>query len=215
MKLKELESGMVVHCKTEEEAKQFINWAHECGYRWNSGKSQEVTYWEEHMNNTCYELWNNKRIAYWDEKYLKTQEKKIIEFSDLIMPELTAEEVLEWLYENYENSVLYKEVFGENYLFQGLIREIGAAEVVRRIVQCKAEHEKKAPEIETVDICRIIEILPGGRKQCVHEEDIKPDPELPYGSERLEVEKILKSYCAEHEGQYIAEHEVISRVKAV
>lgn len=77
----------------------------------------------------------------------------------------------------------------------------------------KADHEKKEPEIETVDICRIIEILPDGSKYCVREEDIKPDPELPYGSERLAVEEMLKSYCMEHKGQFIAVQEVVSRVK--
>ena len=79
----------------------------------------------------------------------------------------------------------------------------------------KSDHEKKEPEIETVDICRIIEVLPDGRKRCVHEEDIKPDPELPFGSEQIAVEETLKHYCMEHDGEFIAVHEVVSRVKAV
>ena len=49
----------------------------------------------------------------------------------------------------------------------------------------------------------------------MHEEDIKPDPELPYGSEDISVHEILKRYCMEHDGEYIAVHEVVSRVKAV
>ena len=82
--------------------------------------------------------------------------------------------------------------------------------------QWKVDHEKKEPEIETVDVCRIIEILPDGRKRCVHEEDIKPDSDFPFGGNECEaVEEILKSYCMEHEGKFIAVHEVISRVKAV
>lgn len=88
-------------------------------------------------------------------------------------------------------------------------------QIIDMCQQWKAEHEKKELEIETVDICRIIEILPDGRKRCVCEEDIKPDPELPYGSEQLAVEEMLKTYCMEHEGVYRAVHEVISRVKAV
>lgn len=81
--------------------------------------------------------------------------------------------------------------------------------------QWKADREKKTPQIETVDICRIEEILPDGRKRCAHEEDIKTDPDLPCGSEQLAVEDILRRYCMEHEGVYRAVHEVISRVKAV
>lgn len=54
-----------------------------------------------------------------------------------------------------------------------------------------------------------------GSARCVHEEDIKPDPDLPYGGEQLAAEDILQRYCMEHEGVYRAVHEVISRVKAV
>ena len=62
-------------------------------------------------------------------------------------------------------------------------------------------------------MCRIIKILPD-RKMVVHEEDIKS--ELPFGGdERQKVEEILKRYCMEHDGEYIAVHEVVSRVKAV
>lgn len=70
-------------------------------------------------------------------------------------------------------------------------------------------------EIETVDICRIEKILPDGSTCRVHEEDIKPDPDLPYGSERIAAEEILKRYCMEHEGTYRAVHEVVSRAKTV
>ena len=86
------------------------------------------------------------------------------------------------------------------------------SEIMDAIKKWKAEHEKKEPEIETVYICRIIEILTDGRKRCVHEEDI----DLPFdGYERQRVEEILKRYCMEHDGEYIAVREVVSRVKAV
>lgn len=84
-------------------------------------------------------------------------------------------------------------------------------EIVRLIEQWKFSHEKKEPEIETVDVCRIIEAQPDGYKRCVHEEDIRMDAGSPYGSEQAE--EILKRYCMEHEGKFIAVHEVISRVK--
>ena len=71
---------------------------------------------------------------------------------------------------------------------------------------------RKKLKIETVDICRIIDILPDGRKRCVHEEDIGLHFD---GYERQRVEEILKRYCMEHDGEYIAVHEVVSRVNAV
>lgn len=71
--------------------------------------------------------------------------------------------------------------------------------------------DTKELRIETVDVCRIIKLLPDGSRRCVHEADIEPD--APLGSERLAAEEMLKAYCMEHEGDYIAVHEVVSRIK--
>lgn len=79
-------------------------------------------------------------------------------------------------------------------------------------MKCVEFSDMVEPEIETVSICRIIEVLPDDRKRCVHEEDIKTD-QTPCGSERIAVEEILKRYCMEHDGEFRAVHEVISRVK--
>ena len=133
-----------------------------------------------------------------------------------IKPELSAEEALlaydQMCRENYccNDCPIYGIVGDEcTHKMDGHISEI-----VEAIKKWKAEHEKKEPEIETVDICRIIEILPDGRKRCVHEEDIKS--ELPFGGdERQKVEEILKRDCMEHDGEYIAVHGVVSRVEAV
>ena len=101
---------------------------------------------------------------------------------------------------------------GEEYCFSET--ESDKKKIIEICQQWKSDHEKKEPEIETVDICRVIEILPDGRKRCVHEEDIKS--ELPFGGdERQKVEEMLKKYCMDHDGNFIAVHEVVSRVKAV
>lgn len=81
-------------------------------------------------------------------------------------------------------------------------------DVIEVLTQWKSEHGKKEPEIETVDICRIIEIQPNGKKRCVHEEDI-PEGSNEY-QKRLE---ILTRYIMEHDGEYIAVNGVVSRVK--
>ena len=75
----------------------------------------------------------------------------------------------------------------------------------------KADHENKEPEIETVDICLIIEIQPNGFKRCVHEEDLasgSTDAEI-----KILVEAELKRYISNHDGEFIAVHEVVSRRK--
>ena len=152
-----------------------------------------------------------------------TTKPAAVEFSDLIIPdsELSAEEAL----------LAYDQMCKENYCcndcpIYGILGHECAhkmdghiTEIVDAIKKWKSDREKnnsgagkKEPKIETVDICRIIEILPDGRKRCVHEEDI----DLPFdGYERQRVEEILKRYCMEHDGEYIAVREVVSRVKAV
>ena len=131
------------------------------------------------------------------------------EFSDLILPELTAEEAIKLFGElcigSCQGCPLHRVDDYENcfsFCFDN------PEKAVELLAQWKSEHEKKEPEIETVDICRIIEIQQDGRKRCVHEETI----EKPI---TLEVEETLKRYCMEHEGEFIAVHEVVSRVKAV
>ena len=134
-----------------------------------------------------------------------------------IGPELTVEEVL-----HIARKLSFDYIHDYLGCCQGHTREYmlmtiaTPKQVIDMCKQWKVDHEKKAPQIETVDICRIIEILPDGRKRCVHEEDIKPDPDFPFGGNECEaVEEILKSYCMEHEGTYRAVHEVVSRMKEV
>ena len=210
MRLKEIKPGMVIHCKNNEENKALLEEAERLGYVWYDSKQKPT----EKLNcegNTIHFYNKDKRYDY---KHITWSDNTegVTEFSDLILPELTADEVVEWLVSHYADGV-YVEAFGEDYKTEFLLDEMSAEEVVRKIAQWKYAHEKKEPEIETVDICRIIEIQPDGRKRCVYEEDIKPDPDLPYGSEMDSVNDILKRYCMEHEGEFIAVHEVVSRVR--
>lgn len=89
------------------------------------------------------------------------------------------------------------------------VRMLNSTKLLEICRQWKADHA--APEIETDDVCYIMELLPDGSRRCVHEEDITLSPEQPYGSEREVVEEILRKYCAEHDGKFIALHEVVSR----
>lgn len=84
--------------------------------------------------------------------------------------------------------------------------------VVEVCEQWKADHEKKEPEFEWVDVCRIIEVQDNGKKVCVHEVDIK-DSELPFGYKECTAEQILKEYMRIHRGNYFATVERVCRVK--
>lgn len=140
----------------------------------------------------------------------------------LAEPEMTAEEVLKILAEirNCETEkrkcedcpLSFYKNDGVSYCTGAMgVRVEDSAGLLEICRQWKEDHA--APEFETVDVCYIMELLPDGSRRCVHEEDITLSPEQPYGSEREAAEEILKRYCMEHEGRFIALHEVVSRVK--
>lgn len=91
-------------------------------------------------------------------------------------------------------------------------RDSDYQKVVEICEQWKANHEKKEPEFEWVDVCRIIEVQDNGKKVCVHEEDIK-DADLPFGYKECTTEMILKEYMKNHSGNYFATVEHVCRVK--
>ena len=213
MKLKEIKPGMVIHCKNDEEKKALLEEAERLGYVWivnGKNPTDETTI----SGSTIHILL--KHITWSDTT------EGAIEFSDLILPEMTAEELL-----NILNEIIHCGVRrcdecplaenGETLCTDdaGGVKISNPDKLISICQQWKSNHEKKEPEIETVDICRIIEIKPDGKKRCVHEEDIS-DGELMYIGDAVEnCRYILKNYCKEHDGEFIAVHEVVSRVKAV
>lgn len=219
MRLKEIKPGMAIRCKNYEEKKALLEEAERLGYIW-CGNMQKPT--QKSIGSTGNTIHFNDA----DKSFLSAGHMNIthstqiggnvIEFSDLILPELTVEEVLSTISEMCRNKPCKECYLGAYCDHMNSACSLNSMEpkvIIDVCIKWKQEHKKKEPEIETVDICRIIEIQPNGKKRCVHEEDINPDPELPYGSEEIAVHEILKRYCIEHDGEFIAVHEVVSRVK--
>ena len=215
MRLKEIKPGMAIHCKNDEEKKALLEEAERLGYKWSNtcvptdSRMVEIAEMTIHFYGKS-EYANFKHITWSD----KTD--GVTEFSDLILPDMTAEEAIKLFGElcigSCQGCPLHRVDDYENcfsFCFDN------PEKAVELLAQWKSEHDKKEPEIETVDICRIIEIQPDGKKRCVHEEDIS-DGELMYSGDAVEnCRYILKNYCKEHDGEFIAVHEVVSRVKAV
>ena len=209
MKLKEIKPGMVIHWKTGDEKVALLEELERLGYEWYE-THRKATYAcdDEDLGHTIHVYNDNgwKNITNSNRVDVVTHE-----FSDLIIPEMSAEEVLQICSEICNGGPCDECIIGEENCFAEPYSD--KKKVIEICQKWKSDHEKKEPEIETVDVCRIIKILPD-RKMVVHEEDIKS--ELPFGGdERQIVEEILKRYCMEHDGEYIAVHEVVSRVKAV
>ena len=202
MRLKEIKPGMVIHCKNDEEKKALLEEAERLGYLWYSGRENPTE--KVYGGNTIH---FHAESEFSDFKYITWSDKTegVTEFSDLILPELTAEEVLRIRHE------ICREAKRNCCSCILLNKNSDYSDTIRVCAQWKSDHEKKEPEIETVDICRIIEIQPDGRKRCVHEEDLasgSTDAEI-----KILVEAELKQYVSKHDGEFIAVHEVVSRVK--
>ena len=206
MKLKEIKPGMKIHCNSLEEYNLLEEEVKRLGYGKLPIRGVALS---GKIGEHVFHIPEDKEYKILWEYY--HDDRSYTEFSDLIVPEMSAEEVLQICSEICNGGPCDECIIGEENCFAEPYSD--KKKVIEICQKWKSDHEKKEPEIETVDVCRIIKILPD-RKMVVHEEDIKS--ELPFGGdERQKVEEILKRYCMEHDGEYIAVHEVVSRVKAV
>lgn len=135
---------------------------------------------------------------------------KITEFSDLVIPELSAKEVLETLYEICDNhgctGCLLKNCCptstkGTNYS--------DAIEICTKWREEHPKEEKKELETEWAYVVRIIKIHDNGKKECVHEVVCN----IEFSDMDKVAEAELKHYCSEHEGNFFATLEHICRIK--
>lgn len=213
MRLKEIKPGMVIHCKTEEERIALINHLEEQG----------GFIWKYTRNYPSEFPWASPLLII-DGDYNITQgsrmdlHENITEFSDLIIPELSAKEVLEAMKEICENvkgctnCPLNGDCNPAAYLFN--VEKIVDACTVWRMKHPKKE--KKELETEWVDVVRIIKVHDNGKKECVHEVDLfvcSDDVAIPYHEIEESAERELKDYVANHKGNYFATIEHICRIK--
>lgn len=77
---KDENNKIAVHCKTEEEAKDFCKQMHEHGMKWNTGRTYlECTNYNVFKTKTCYSnsgCYRNKGY------YIEKNDYKILEWSD-------------------------------------------------------------------------------------------------------------------------------------
>lgn len=222
MRLREIKPGMVIHCKTEEEAKILLAHLKNKGVRWASGISMDKTIWKNYLHNTCYAIDHDETLRYSDKKHFEMVDREVTEFSDLIIPELSPAEVPAILYEickEYSKN-------GENcspdcpFAFHGMKCDQYKAENGQRVMeiceQWKADHEKKEPEVEWFWQGRIYKIHDNDKGNFFQLKDGNGfyDTGCQYreGAEEY-MEEVLKEYCKEHEGNYIAVVERVCRMK--
>lgn len=210
MRLKEIKEGMVIHCKTKDEYRALLEELKRLGYVW-WGSSEIKVHRDvcEYCINTTIHIYHEVDAEPY--KHITCSSGKgNVEFSDLIIPDLTPAEVLKICNEICHNDRACSncEMAGNCFSEKGSDYQ----KVVEICEQWKADHEKKKLELEWVDVCRIIEVQDNGFKKCVNEVDIR-DSELPFGYKECIAEMILEDYLRKHRGNYIAVVEHVCRVK--
>lgn len=216
MRLKEIKPEMVIHCKTQEEANEL------CGAV--GASSQWKEYWETYKDDTCYQIGYHAMKTFGNSH--SYSDFKITEFSDLILPELTAEEVLNILNEIRNcvgrkcndcpflenNNGERKNLCTTNY---GVILS-NPEKLISICQQWKSDHEKKEPEIETEWFWqgRIFKINEDGCYYQIKDGTGFYDTGCEYRESAEEyMADELKEYCKTHKGKFIAVVEHVCRVK--
>ena len=155
MRLKEIKPGMVIHCKNDEEKKALLEEAERLGYSWRGGaKLPTDKTVDSGMIIHFYDKneWEDYKHITWSDTT-----EGAIEFSDLILPEMTADELL-----NILNEIIHCGVRrcdecplaenGETLCTDdaGGVKISNPDKLISICQQWKANHEKKEPEIEWV-----------------------------------------------------------------
>lgn len=148
MRLKEIKPGMAIHCKNDEEKKALLEEAERLGYLWSGDGSNPTE--KVYGGNTIH---FHAESEFADFKYIAWSDKTegVIEFSDLILPELTAEEAIKIFGEICKGSCQACPLYAvEQYeACENLCYE-NPEKIVEILAQWKSEHEKKEPEVEWV-----------------------------------------------------------------
>lgn len=208
MRLKEIKPGMVIHCKTEDELKTLLDELTVLGYVWwgDGTVPNRVSFPTPILINTYFDSGVGKNITYSS----VGEKKNYIEFSNLIIPELSAKEVLETMreiclvFEECNRCPLCSNCAITDTLFD-------ADNIIDNCTKWREEHpkeEKKELETEWVYVIRIIKVYDNGKKECVHEVVY----EINLDFEKA-CESVLKDYCSEHKGNFFATLEHICRIK--
>lgn len=159
MKLKEIKSYIAICCTNIEQVR-------ELNKKMKSGRC-----FEAFLSFPCYILTDGKKYygCVQDKNFISSENynpgPQIVNFSDLIIPDMSAEEVLSILYEIRScrgrdcNQCPISDSNNGNYGYCSDNYGIRVSDKNGLLEICKKwklDHEKKYPEIETVDICRII-----------------------------------------------------------
>lgn len=203
MRLKEIEPNTVIHCPNLNDVVEILR-------KYPNPTYYTVSLYDRYEKNTCIRV-NSVEVLGYDsvENYMR-HGYKITEFSDLIIPELSAKEVLETMKEICK----YHSMECSKCFLNGNCdpTEDSSDKIIEICTKWREEHpkeEKKELETEWVYVVRIIKVHDNSKKQCVHEVVCN----IEFSDMDKVAEAELKHYCSEHKGNFFATLEHICRIK--
>lgn len=162
-----------VHCKTEEEAKDFCRQMYKHGMVWGSGNSYlSCTHYEEYKDETCY----GGQGGYQSYDYFEKYRYEILEWSDYMQKEFKKSDLKDGMVVERRNGNRYL-LLGETFVNKSGYNQIAGYE---NDLKWKGGYEGG-------DIVRVYRIIPGLLK-CLEEVFCSEKLELIW--ERIELKKM-------------------------
>lgn len=110
---KNKDNRIVVHCKTEEEAKDFCRQMYKHGMVWGSGNSYlSCTHYEEHKDKTCYD----GQGGYQSYDYFEKYRYEILEWSDYMQKNFTKSDLKDGMVVEYNDNSFGKRLVVGDFL---------------------------------------------------------------------------------------------------
>lgn len=110
---KDTDNKIAVHCKTEEEAKDFCKRMHEHGMKWRDGESYlECTEYGKHLSEPCYTGYGE----YSRNEYYKSKGYKILEWSDYMQKNFTKSDLKDGMVVEYNDNSFGKRLVVDGFL---------------------------------------------------------------------------------------------------
>ena len=152
MRLKEIKPGMAIHCKNDDEMEILLEVAEKLGYRWRGG--YKISEYKKHRTGHTIHFYSPSHSTNYNHILWSDDTEGVTEFSDLILPEMTAEEFLQVIndicntYSNFSRDCKKECPFCNGYCKEWMAKH--PKDTIEICAQWKSSHEKKEPEIEWV-----------------------------------------------------------------
>lgn len=211
MKLKEIKPNMIIHCKNDDEKRMLYDELCRMGVM-DSGDSLDS--WENFISrkDVNYEIYMQEK----GEKILLgfTISPSTVELSNFIIPELSAEEVLQIMREMPFDFIRDYLECNIGYTREELLKIATNEQLLGMCAKWKSSQNRE-PEAEWFWQGRIFKIYEDGNYYQIKDGTGFYDTGCEYRESAEEfMADELKEYCKTHDGDYIATVEHVCRIKS-